>query len=240
MRTSARTRAGAAWRRRCCASACASCEPDARRAAHRGRPRGGAARRAHGGLTGGAAARAGAVRAARAADGIAAVKLYDAARCPFCARVRIVLAEKEIEYETVEIDLSDRPRWIYDLNPTGKVPVLDDGFVLPESAVIMEYLEERDPETPLLPGELAARAEARLKVFRFDDLLGGEWYAFRRGEPNDVERRLAEVPVGENLFLDAAFGPWVIRARYQYDLPLPARVTSWLDEVADRPAFAAE
>ena len=59
--------------------------------------------------------------------------LYDAARCPYCARARIVLAEKGLGYETVEIDLSDRPAWIYAKNPSGTVPVLeeDGGFVLP-------------------------------------------------------------------------------------------------------------
>ena len=70
-------------------------------------------------------------------------KLYDAARCPYCARARIALAEKGLVPETIEIDLSNRPDWIYDLNPTGRVPVLDDGFLLPESLVIMEYLVER-------------------------------------------------------------------------------------------------
>ena len=45
--------------------------------------------------------------------------LYDAARCPYCARVRIVLAEKELEYEPIEIDLTDRPAWIYEKNATG-------------------------------------------------------------------------------------------------------------------------
>ena len=71
--------------------------------------------------------------------------LYDAARCPYCARARIVLAEKGLGYETVEIDLSDRPAWIYAKNPSGTVPVLeeDGGFVLPESLVIIEYLNER-------------------------------------------------------------------------------------------------
>src|SRR5438034_5462898 len=48
------------------------------------------------------------------------ITLYDADRCPYCARVRIVLAEKGIEYETVEIDLDDRPAWIYEKNPLGK------------------------------------------------------------------------------------------------------------------------
>ena len=43
------------------------------------------------------------------------ITLYDAPRCPYCARVRIVLAEKRVEYETVEIDLSDRPAWLYEI-----------------------------------------------------------------------------------------------------------------------------
>ena len=74
------------------------------------------------------------------------ITLYDAARCPYCARARIVLAEKGIPYETVEIDLSDRPAWLFEKNPVGKVPVLEeDGWVLPESAVIAEYLNERYP-----------------------------------------------------------------------------------------------
>lgn len=37
------------------------------------------------------------------------ITLYDAARCPYCARVRILLAEKSIPYETIEVDLSNRP-----------------------------------------------------------------------------------------------------------------------------------
>ena len=47
--------------------------------------------------------------------------LYDAPRCPYCARARIALAEKGLEYEVMEVDLSDRPQWIYEKNPTGRV-----------------------------------------------------------------------------------------------------------------------
>jgi RNA polymerase-associated protein len=168
------------------------------------------------------------------------VTLYDAQRCPYCARVRIVLAEKQVAYETVEIDLRNRPDWIYELNPSGKVPVLDDGFVLPESAVIMEYLEERHPEPSLLPAALPERAEARLRVFRFDDLLGDDYYAFRRGDANELERRLEELKVGDSLFADIAFVPWVIRARELLGVELPPRLDAWLAELADRPSVAAE
>ncbi len=100
------------------------------------------------------------------------ITIYDAARCPYCARVRIVLGEKSIPWESFEIDLADRPGWLYEKNPKGKVPVLEeDGFVLPESHVIMEYLEERYPEPALLPADPAERALARLAVDRFDALL---------------------------------------------------------------------
>src|SRR5881392_1108987 len=117
--------------------------------------------------------------------------LYDAPRCPYCARARIVLAEKGVDYETVVIDLTDRPAWIYEKNPSGRVPVLEeDTFVLPESAVIMEYLEERFPEPALLPEDPAARAIERLSIDRFDDRLGADYYAFRRGDENALAERL--------------------------------------------------
>jgi len=168
------------------------------------------------------------------------VKLYDAARCPYCARVRIVLAEKGIEYETVEVDLRNRPDWIYELNPTGRVPVLDDGFILPESDVIMAYLDERFPEPPLRPSDLAERALAHVIVRRFDDKLGGDYYAFRRGEPNALAEKLDALEVGQSLFADIAYVPWVIRARDMLGVALPERLATWLEQLQQRPSVAAE
>jgi glutathione S-transferase len=142
--------------------------------------------------------------------------------------------------ETVEIDLSDRPAWIYDLNPTGRVPVLDDTFVLPESLVIMEYLEEAYPEPALLPSEPRERAQARLEVHRFDDDLGVDYYAFRRGDANSLADKLAALELGRSLYTDVAYVPWVIRARDLLGVELPARLADWLDRLAERPAIAAE
>ena len=181
--------------------------------------------------------------------------LYDAARCPFCARVRIVLAEKQIPYDTVEIDLTDRPAWLYEKNPTGKVPVLEeDGWVLPESAVIAEYLEERYPEPALLPADPAARAIARLLVFRFDD-FSDPYYDFRRGEEGAAETfgyelahldaLLTQMPFLTGCtygLTDVDYAPWVIRARdllgFSLD-PYPA-LSAWLATLSGRPAIAAE
>jgi glutathione S-transferase len=166
------------------------------------------------------------------------VKLVDAPRCPYCARVRIVLAEKGIEHERVEVDLSNRPRWLLDLNPpSGRVPVLDG---LPESSVIMELLEELHPDPPLLPRAAADRARARVLVHRFDAGLGDDYYAFRRGDPNELATRLERLEVGQSLYADIAYVPWVIRCRDQLGVELPVRVGDWLAELERRPPVAAE
>jgi glutathione S-transferase len=181
--------------------------------------------------------------------------LYDAARCPYCARVRIFLAEKGIEVDTVEIDLSDRPAWLYEKNPSGKVPVWEeDGWALPESAVISEYLEEVHPDPPLWPADAAQRAAARLLVFRFDD-FSKPYYALRRGEPGARERFEGELRyldaflerlpylTGVSFGLaDTAYLPWVLRARDVLDIalePWPA-LAAWVDRVSERPSVAAE
>ena len=181
--------------------------------------------------------------------------LYDAARCPYCARVRIVLAEKDVEHETVEIDLQDRPAWIYEKNATGRVPVLEeDAWVLPESAVIMEYLEERYPEPPLLGADPAERALARLWIFRHDDFTK-PYYALRRGEDGAAARFDAELAKldaalagtpwlggAEFGLADVAYVPWALRARDMLGVPLDAfpSVVSWLERLVERPSIAME
>lgn len=181
--------------------------------------------------------------------------LYDADRCPYCARVRIVLAEKGLEYETVVVDLDDRPAWIYEKNPLGKVPVLEeDVFVLPESAVIMEYLEERYPEPPLWPADPAERAHGRLLVDRFDR-LSRPYYALRRGDEaaqvelherlSDLDSLLAGRPflTGREFGLaDAAYLPWILRARSSLgvDLEQHSELSEWVARASERPSVAAE
>ena len=178
------------------------------------------------------------------------ITLYDADRCPYCARVRIVLAEKAVEYETVTIDLQSRPDWLYEKNPVGKVPVIEeDAFVLPESDVIMEYLEERYPEPALLPADPADRALVRLAIFRFDTNLGDAYYAYRRREEGAAERlthclSVMDSGVRDWLFeyglAEIAYVPWLIRLRALLGVELPDRLAARLDELAERPAVAAE
>lgn len=168
------------------------------------------------------------------------MRLIDAARCPYCARVRIALAEKGVQYETVEIDLGNRPAWVYELNGPGRVPILDGDFVLPESEVIMEYLEELHPRPALLPTDAVERARARLLVKRFDDNLGSDYYAFRRGDATELDKKLDALEVGQSLFADIAYVPWVLRARDLLGVDLPDRVSDWLAALEERPSVAAE
>jgi glutathione S-transferase len=180
------------------------------------------------------------------------ITLYDADRCPYCARVRIVLAEKDLEYETVVIDLENRPAWLYEKNPVGRVPVLEeDGLVLPESAVIMEYLEERYPEPALLPPDAAERALVRLRIERFDDALGDAYYAFRRREDGATERLgdcLARLESGLDGWPDRytlaeiAYLPWLIRLRdlMGFDLSAYPRLADRLERLAERAAVERE
>ena len=183
------------------------------------------------------------------------ITLYDADRCPYCARTRIALAEKGIEYETVEIDLDDRPSWIYEKNPLGRVPVLeDDAFVLPESAVINEYLEERYPAPALWPADAAERAFGRLLVFRFDQ-LSKPYYALRREEDGAGERLDAELAKlnavleaqpylsgREYGLADIAYVPWILRTRDRMGVELRSfgALGRWLEHLSARPAVAAE
>jgi glutathione S-transferase len=184
------------------------------------------------------------------------ITLYDAPRCPYAARVRIVLAEKGVEVDVVEIDLDDRPEWLYGKNVTGRVPVIEeeDGPPLPESVVIMEFLEDRYPEPSLLPADPADRAFVRLLIFRDGDFTD-PYYAFRRGEDGADERFLSalaqlNVALSERPYLggaeyglaDIAYVPWVLRARDMLGVeigPFPA-LADWLARLEQRPAIASE
>lgn len=94
------------------------------------------------------------------------IRLYDYPDCPFCQKVRVVLAEKDLEFEKVLVDLhkgeQKAPEFLK-LNPYGKVPVLvDDDVVVYDSTIINEYLDEEYPIPALMPEDSASRARVRL------------------------------------------------------------------------------
>jgi glutathione S-transferase len=93
------------------------------------------------------------------------LKLYDYPDCPYAQKVRVVLAEKELEYETALIDLrkqEQRTPEFLRLNPLGKVPVLvDDEEVICDSTIINEYLDDEYPAARLMPEDSQGRALVR-------------------------------------------------------------------------------
>jgi RNA polymerase-associated protein len=89
-------------------------------------------------------------------------------------RVRVVLAEKNVTCDIVDVDPLDLPEDVIDLNPYGNVPTLvDRDLALYDSRIIAEYLDERFPHPPLLPVDPVSRASSRLYMFRVEK----DWYS---------------------------------------------------------------
>jgi glutathione S-transferase len=138
--------------------------------------------------------------------------LYQFEGSPYSWKVRIALAEKGIPFQPVVPHNRETNLDFRRLTPIGKVPVLvtEDGTAVCESTIILEYLEERYPETPLLPPHPADRARARMVEEIADQYLApalrtallarlrfeaGQWH--RRPDPSpsqEAEGLRAAVP----------------------------------------------
>ena len=95
--------------------------------------------------------------------------LFSDPRDHYSHRVRMVLCEKGVSVDVVDVDPSQRPEDLSEINPYGTLPtLLDRDLVLYKSTVIMEYLDERFPHPPLLPVYPVARAQCRLLMHRIE------------------------------------------------------------------------
>lgn len=124
------------------------------------------------------------------------MKLYDSKLAPNPRRVRMFMAEKGIECETAQVDIIQGENLSDDflaINPRGVLPtlVLDDGTVLDESVAICRYLEEIQPQPPLMGTDPVSKAhiEARQRHMEFDGLMGAA-EAFRNSFPGFANRGL--------------------------------------------------
>ncbi len=122
--------------------------------------------------------------------------LYHQPLNPFCRKVRILLAEKNLGFTIVEEPIEARREDFLRLNPAGEVPVLIDenGAVIPDSVAICEYLEECYAGVALLGATPVARAETRRLAQWFDDKFARE-----------VTRNLVDEKIGKRL--SGAGGP---------------------------------
>ena len=154
----------------------------------------------------------------------AQLKLISHKLCPYVQRAVIALTEKGVPFERIDIDLDNKPDWFLKISPLGKTPVLLVGDIaIFESAVILEYLEETQPNA-LHPSDPLARAEHRAWIEFNSAVLGDIWglevatdeltFAAKAkqlaGRLTLLEKRLVGAPWfdGEKFSLvDAVFGP---------------------------------
>ncbi len=185
--------------------------------------------------------------------------LFSSPTSPDSHRVRMVLAEKGITVEIVDVDAASKPEDLIDLNPYNTVPTLvDRELVLYDSRAIMEYLDERFPHPPLMPVDPVSRARSRLALYRIEK----DWYELvpaleSRGEKTASKARKmlrdsltagAEVFAAKPFFLsdefslvDAAIVPVLWRLeRYRIELPRQAKpVLQYAERMFARDTFKA-
>ena len=95
--------------------------------------------------------------------------LYSGTACPFSHRCRIVLFEKGMAFQIIDVDLHNKPEDLAVMNPYNQVPVLvERDLVLHESNIINEYIDERFPHPQLMPADPVMRARARLFLHGFE------------------------------------------------------------------------
>ena len=114
----------------------------------------------------------------------------------------MVLAEKGIAVDVVDVDAKNVPEEVTNVNPYGTVPTLvDRDLRLYESRIIMEYLDERFPHPPLLPVDPVSRANARLFMYRVER----DWYGLmgRVFLGSDAEAAQARKALRESLITTA-------------------------------------
>ncbi|MDZ7602672.1 MAG: glutathione S-transferase [Hoeflea sp.] len=117
------------------------------------------------------------------------MKLYDGGKAPNPRRVRVFLAEKAIEIETVPVDMGQmghKSSEVTALNPLQRLPVLvlDDGTVITESVAICRYFEELHPEPPLMGTDARDKAIVEMWNRRMElNFLASVAAAFRHTHP---------------------------------------------------------
>jgi RNA polymerase-associated protein len=97
------------------------------------------------------------------------MRLYSGTVDPYSHRCRIVLFEKGMDFEVIDVDLTNKTEDLAILNPYGEVPVLvERDLVLSEANIINEYIDERFPHPQLMPADPVMRARARLFLYNFE------------------------------------------------------------------------
>lgn len=188
------------------------------------------------------------------------MSLFSRPTCIHSHRTRLVLAEKSINIDIINVEGDDLPEDLLDLNPYHTVPTLvDRDLVLYDSRVIIEYLDERFPHPPLMPVDPVTRAQFRLALFRIEN----DWYKLAEQIEDAAEKKSstrarkilkesvlasAEVFAAKEFFLgdefslvDASVAPLLWRLSiYNIDLGKGgAPIEAYMERMFARPSFRA-
>lgn len=123
--------------------------------------------------------------------------LFSAVDDMFSHQVRIVLAEKGVTVDILQVTPDNVPEDLYEVNPYGSLPtLLDRELALYQADIIMEYLDERFPHPPLMPVYPVARGQARLMMYR----IKHDWYSLaEKILQDDEEAAIARQELKEGL-----------------------------------------
>lgn len=185
---------------------------------------------------------------------------FSDARDHYCHRVRMVLAEKGVTVEVIDIDPNNKPEELGEVNPYNSLPtLLDRDLVLYEANVIMEYLDERFPHPPLLPVYPVQRALSRLWISRIDKEWSTKMDVLMTGKGRETlldkarkelrESLLAVAPIfnerpffmnDEFSLVDCCVVPLLWRLK-EVDIVLPERTAKsmlkYMNTMFERPGF---
>ena len=185
------------------------------------------------------------------------MKLYSHSTDPLSHRCRIVLFEKGMDFEVIDVDMDNKPDELTTLSPYVDSPVLiERNLVLTDPNIINEYIDERFPHPQLMPPDPIMRARARLFLKDFEnqlfiympDLEGADAAKKNKASKNITEGLLQLVPIlnkqayllyDEYSMLDVAMAPLLWRLDH-YGIKLPASakpLMKYADSLFNRPLF---
>lgn len=183
--------------------------------------------------------------------------LYSGTTCPYSHRCRIVLFEKGMDFNVIDVDMTNKHEDLAVINPHNQVPVLvERDLVLQQANIINEYIDERFPHPQLMPADPVMRSKARLGLYEFErDLYA---HVTDLGSPNQKVADKARATIRDNLtqivplfsrqqyilgdefsMLDVALAPLLWRlGHYGIELPKQAApLLKYAERIFSRPAY---
>jgi len=184
--------------------------------------------------------------------------LYSGTVDPYSHRCRIVLFEKGMDFQVIDVDLANKPEDLAVINPYNNVPVLvERDLVLQQANIINEYIDERFPHPQLMPADPVMRSKARLGLFEMERDLYQHVNEIE-ANPDSKAADKARVVIRDNLtqlvpifsrqefilgdefsMLDVALSPLLWRlAHYGIELPKQAApLLKYAEKIFSRPAY---